>query len=93
MIQKCDVDIKKDLYNCIILSGGNTMFKGFPERFTKEIKGLVPESMKEEVKVIASPERKFQAWIGAVIISSISTYESKWTTKKDYEEKGVKIIQ
>ena len=69
------------------------MFKGFKERFEKEIKGLVPESMKEEVKVIASPERTIHAWIGGSIISSISTYESKWVTKKDYEEKGVKIIQ
>lgn len=93
LIQKCNIDIKKDLYNCIFLSGGNTMFKGFPERFEKEIKGLVPESMKEEVKAIASPERKIHVWIGGSIISSISTYESKWATKKDYEEKGMKIIQ
>ena len=28
IIQKCNIDIKKDLYNCIILSGGNSMFKG-----------------------------------------------------------------
>jgi len=81
LIQKCNIDIKKDLFNCIILSGGNTMFKGFQERFEKEIKGLVPESMKEEVKVIASTERTIQAWIGGCILSSISTYESKWVTK------------
>lgn len=49
--------------------------------------------MKEEVKAIASPERKIHVWIGGSIISSISTYESKWATKKDYEEKGMKIIQ
>ena len=36
-IQKCDIDIKKDLYNCIVLSGGNSMFDGLPERLTKEI--------------------------------------------------------
>ena len=35
------------------------MYKGLPERLTKEIKALAPASMKEEVKVIASPERKF----------------------------------
>ena len=53
-IQKSDADVRKDLYNCIILSGGNTMFGGLPERLNKEIKALAPESMKEEIKVIAS---------------------------------------
>ncbi len=27
-IMKCDVDIRKDLYNNVVLSGGTTMFKG-----------------------------------------------------------------
>ena len=27
-IMKCDVDIRKDLYNNIVLSGGTTMFQG-----------------------------------------------------------------
>jgi len=57
-IQKCDNDIKKILYNFIFLSGGTSMFNGLPERFTKEIKALAPESMKKEVKVIVSPGRK-----------------------------------
>jgi len=31
--------------------------------------------MKEEVKVITPPERKFVVWIGGSILSSISTFE------------------
>lgn len=31
-IMKCDVDIRKDLYNNIVLSGGTTMFPGEWER-------------------------------------------------------------
>ena len=34
-IMKCDVDIRKDLYNNIVLSGGSTMFKGIDERIQK----------------------------------------------------------
>ena len=93
MILKCNNDIKKDLYNSIILAGGYTLFNGFPERFSKEMKFLVPESMKEEVKVIFSPERKFSVWIGSSILSSISIFISEWITKKDYEEKGAMAIQ
>jgi actin len=36
-IIKCDVNIRKDLYNNIVLSGGTTMFSGIAERMTKEI--------------------------------------------------------
>ena len=91
-IQKCDIDTKRHMYNCIILSGGNTMFNGLPERFTKDIKCLVPESMKEEVKIIASPERKFEVWNGCSIISSTSEFESSWITKTEYEESGATIV-
>ena len=37
-IQKCDIDVRKDLYNCVVLSGGTSMYNGLPERLTKEIK-------------------------------------------------------
>ena len=92
LIQKCDIYLKKEFYNAIILSGGNSLFKGLPERFTKEIKNLVNKSMKEEIKVIANPERKFAAWIGGSILSSVSTFRELRILKKEYEEKGPNII-
>ena len=48
--------------------------------------------MKEEVKVIATPERKFAAWIGGSILSSISTFDSMWITKNEYQESGATIV-
>ncbi len=35
------------------------MFSSLPERLTKEVKNFVPESMKNNVKVIDVPERKY----------------------------------
>ncbi|KAL0391827.1 UNVERIFIED_CONTAM: actin [Sesamum radiatum] len=61
-IMKCDVDIRKDLYGNIVLSGGSTMFPGFADRMSKEITGLAPRSMK--IKVVAPPERMYSVWIG-----------------------------
>jgi actin-related protein len=34
-IMKVDLDVRKDLYTNIILSGGSTMFPGTPERMMK----------------------------------------------------------
>merc|ERR1711876_156079 len=43
-IMKCDVDIRKDLYSNVVLSGGTTMFSGIGERMTKELTALAPRS-------------------------------------------------
>jgi actin len=34
---KCDIDVRKDLYSNLILSGGSTMFGGLAERLSKNI--------------------------------------------------------
>ena len=91
-INKSDIDVRKDLYQCIVLSGGTTMFSGLPERLTKDVKALAPESMKNNVKVIAVPERKYSVWIGGSILSSISTFGSMWITKDEYQESGTSIV-
>ena len=91
-IKKCDIDINKDLYNNIVLSGGVSMFKGLQERFTKEIKTLAPQSMKRTIKVIASPKRNYNAWIGGNILSSTSTFQPMWIKNNEYEEYGDAIV-
>jgi actin beta/gamma 1 len=89
-IMKCDVDIRKDLYNNIVMSGGTTMFNGIAERMQKEVKTLAPESM--TIKIIAPPERKYSVWIGGSILSSLSTFEEMWITKQEYDEAGPSIV-
>ena len=76
-IMKCDVDIRKDLYGNIVLSGGSTMFPGIADRMSKEISALAPSSMK--IKVVAPPERKYSVWIGGSILASLSTFQQVQT--------------
>jgi len=89
-IMKCDVDIRKDLYANIVLSGGTTMFQGIGERMTKEITALAPSTMK--IKVIAPPERKYSVWIGGSILASLSTFQQMWISKTEYDESGPTIV-
>ncbi|KAD3640311.1 hypothetical protein E3N88_29534 [Mikania micrantha] len=90
IIKSYDMDIKRDLYSNIVLSGGSTMFPGFANRMEKEITALAPSSMK--IKVVASPERKYNAWIGGSILASLSSFLSMWITKAEYDESGPSII-
>jgi len=89
-IMKCDVDIRRDLYKNIVMSGGTTMFAGIPERLEKEMKALAPQGM--DIKVIAPPERKYSVWIGGSILASLSTFEEMWVTKEEYDESGPTIV-
>merc|ERR1711934_1065231 len=89
-IMKCDVDIRKDLYGNVVLSGGTTMFAGIGERMNKEIKALAPSTMK--IKVVAPPERKYSVWIGGSILSSLSTFQQMWISKGEYDESGPTIV-
>jgi len=89
-IMKCDVDIRKDLYANIVLSGGSTMYEGLADRLTKEMVALAPSTM--EIKVVAPPERKYSVWIGGSILASLSTFQQMWISKEEYDEAGPSIV-
>jgi actin len=89
-IMKCDIDIRKDLYANIVLSGGSTMYPGISDRMQKEIIALAPHTMK--IKIIAPAERKYSVWIGGSILASLSTFQSMWISKQEYDESGTSIV-
>ncbi|XP_023066202.1 beta-actin-like protein 2 isoform X2 [Piliocolobus tephrosceles] len=89
-IMKCDVDIRKDLYANIVLSGGSTMYPGIADRMQKEIITLAPSTMK--IKIIAPPERKYSVWIGGSILASLSTFQQMWISKQEYDDAGPPIV-
>lgn len=89
-ILACDVDIRKDLYNAIVLSGGSTMFPNMSERIEQEITKFASQSM--QVQVVAPAERKYSVWIGGSILASLSTFQSMWITKEQYSESGPSVV-
>ena len=89
-IMKCDVDIRSDLYQNIVLAGGNTMLPGFAERLEKEMVALAPAYRR--VNVVAPAERKYSTWIGGSILASLSVFKDKWISKEDYDESGPSIV-
>jgi len=89
-IMSCDLDIRRDLYGNILLSGGTTMLRQLPERIQKEVVALAPPQMK--VKVVAPPERKHSVWMGGSVLASLDTFQSLWISQEEYRESGPGII-
>jgi actin, other eukaryote len=87
-IQSKDVELQDEFFKNIVLAGGGSLFEGISERFEAELKPYYSK----KVKVFSPPDRKYSNWIGASILSSISSFQSKWITKEQYQEYGSKII-
>ena len=89
-VQKSDIDLRRDLFENITLSGGTTMFDGLQERLNKEISMLVPPTVK--VKIIAPVERKYSIWIGGSVMSTLATFQSSWIHASEFQEVGPSIV-
>ncbi|KAL7600333.1 hypothetical protein Lser_V15G22733 [Lactuca serriola] len=89
-VMKCNFNIRRDLYQNIVLSGGSTMFPKIADRISEEITALVPSTMR--IKVIAPTDRKHSVWIGGSIMASLSTFQKEWISKEEYDECGTSIV-
>lgn len=89
-IMKCDVALRAQLWENVILAGGSTMFPGIVDRMQKELTALAPSTMK--IKVIAPPERKYSTWIGGSILSSMNGFYGLCISKEEYNENGPSIV-
>lgn len=89
-IKKCDMDLRKNLYSNITLSGGTTTLEGIQERLNKEISAMAPPNT--PVRIIAPVERKYSVWIGGSVLSSLATFQTSWITKEEYQEEGPSVV-
>lgn len=84
-IEKCDSDLKINLYNNIVLAGGTTVMAGFKDRFEDDIIRLAETHAKTDIQVNAGPHRGHAAWIGGSMLASFSTFPQMTINKDDYD--------
>jgi len=84
---------KKELYNNIVLAGGNTMFPNIGDRLESEINTHAPDEFSNDTRVVCPPERKYSAWIGASVLSQMPFLQDFWITKHEYDENGPSVVQ
>lgn len=95
-IMRCDVDIRKDLYATTILTGGNTLFTGLPERFHAELQAKAPTAMRVRPPIASAnlpTESKSSVWVGGSILASLGTFQQMWISREEYQENGASIVK
>jgi len=103
-IMAADLDLRPELFKHIVLSGGSSMYPGFPSRLEKEIRQKYLEQVlkgdesrmdKFKLRIEDPPRRKHMVFLGGSVLADImKDKEDFWISKAEYEEKGaVKCLQ
>ena len=84
MIQNCPIDVRRPLYQSIVLSGGSTMFRDFGRRLQRDIKRVVDGRLKLsealsggqitpkpiDVNVVTHHMQRYAVWFGGSMLAS-----------------------
>ncbi|XP_003742549.1 actin-related protein 3 [Galendromus occidentalis] len=106
-IQSCPIDVRRPLYNNIVLSGGSTMFRDFGRRLQRDVKRVVDARLKQSVKlsggritpkpidvtVVSHHMQRYAVWFGGSMLASMPEFYTVCHTKAQYEECGPSICR
>ncbi|XP_071057411.1 actin-related protein 3 [Onthophagus taurus] len=107
VIQNCPIDVRRPLYNNIVLSGGSTMFKDFDRRLQRDLKRTVDARLKLSeslgggrikpkpinVNVVTHHMQRYAVWFGGSMLASTPEFYQVCHTKAAYEEYGPSICR
>jgi len=100
VIEECDINLRLDLMQNIILTGGTTMFPGLSTRLERDLLqhycdnkfgGNMKQTRKTGLMIHDPPRRKHNVFIGASFLSNKIDI-GQWITKQAWEEHGNKIL-
>ncbi|KAH8393294.1 hypothetical protein KR215_002788 [Drosophila sulfurigaster] len=90
----CDADVRLSLFGSVVVTGGNTLLQGFPERLNRDLQLRAPSNTRlKMISANGSVERRFGAWIGGSILASIGTFQQMWISSQEYEEAGKSQVE
>lgn len=88
-----DADLKPTLLANVVLSGATSLIPGLSQRLDLELKTPYP-SLRVRLQAPGNvAERKYAAWIGGSILSSLGTFHQMWVSKREYDEHGPSIVE
>jgi len=90
-VARCDLDMRRALLGAIVVAGGSTAMKGFPQRLLADVRKAAP--IEAKVCVWAPSDRKILTWVGGSILASLSTFKDIAVSKEEWEEEGPSALE
>lgn len=84
-LNMCDVGVKQQLRENVLLCGGSTLFRGLAERMQSELDRAVPGG---GVRVVATGGRRHAVWLGGSVLAALNAFQNMWMRPAEYLEKG-----
>ena len=75
----------------IFLTGGNTLFEGFEERLSNELRAVLPVNISKRIRQASDP--LLDAWKGAAQWSKGPEFHQDLVTRQEYSEKGSEYMK
>lgn len=92
-IDSTDADLRRTLYENIVLAGGSTLIPGLPARLQRELTNNIGPLYR--VKFLTGntiADRRYADWLGGSILASLGSFHQMWISKQEFEEHGARII-
>lgn len=88
----CDFDVRKPLFENVVLSGGSTCYPGYDKRIQKELNTLLSGSPNIKVNIKTVVDRKYAVWYGGSVLAGLYSFRSNWVTRAEYDEEGASVV-
>ncbi|MEW5307680.1 MAG: hypothetical protein WDW36_010058 [Sanguina aurantia] len=94
-INEASMDVRRRLYEHIVISGGSSMYPGLPDRMQSDIVALhhervlrgQPSASAPRIRVQAPANRRHLVFQGAAVLASIMQDDpSFWVSRQEYQE-------
>lgn len=89
-IRTTDIDLRRDMYGAVVITGGGSMFPSIGQRMEREVRRLAPATM--TTKFLTPVGRKDATWLGGSILASCSNFSKTVVSRAEYEESGASIV-
>ncbi|CAG2163846.1 unnamed protein product [Oppiella nova] len=73
-----------------VLSGGNTLYRGFARRLRRELMGLVGDA--SVGRMVRRPERQYSVWFDGSIVASQPEFLRNYISREQYAEFGPSAV-
>ena len=90
-INKAEIQLRPKAFENIVLSGGNILMKGLADKLKADIIKKTNKILKINVNPIKEPQ--LSCWVGGYVLANLGSFENMCVSKKEWEEKGIKILE
>ncbi|KAG5680111.1 hypothetical protein PVAND_009637 [Polypedilum vanderplanki] len=92
-------DLKRKMYNCILLIGGGSKVKGLAKWLQNKIRQATPTNYRQNtenpeiVQTVKDVDPANIVWRGAALMTTLESAEELWISKDDWKNYGVRVLR